>query len=234
METLSYDLKEFSRKNNFKFIMSTPAGSPFFLNTSRITKSTDKKDQRFEKIMNLRKKIISENENIIVVLGGRYPFFFSGIPFDNKEGGKEKNRLFYNFSSNSENSILDEFKLGIEEYANLGVKFVLVYPIPEVGWHVPNKLYFKNSDDLKKKPITTSLKVYLERSKYSFDFLDGPKNKNIYRFYPHTVFCDNFIKKRCVTHDQKYSYYIDYDHMSFLGSKLLTKELISTINDIKN
>ena len=234
MEILAYDLKEFSRKNNFRFIVSTPAGSPFLLNSSRIIKSTNKTDSRFEKIMNLRKKIISENENIIVILGARYPFYFSDKPFDNKEGGKEKNVMFYNFSSNSKNSILDEFKSGIEEYANQGVKFILIYPIPEVGWHVPNKLYFKNSDDLKKKPLTTSLNVYLERSKYSFDFLDRPKNKNIYRFYPHTVFCDSFVKQRCVTHNQKYSYYMDFDHMSFLGSKLLTDELISTINDIKN
>ena len=118
METLAYHLKEFSTENDFKFILSTPAGAPFFLNTSRILKSNNKKDLRFEKIMNTRKKIISENEDIIVILGGRYPFFFSGIPFDNKEGGLEKNHLFFNFSSNSESTISDEFKLGIEHYAN--------------------------------------------------------------------------------------------------------------------
>ena len=56
METLAYHLKEFSTENDFKFILSTPAGAPFFLNTSRILKSNNKKDLRFEKIMNTRKK----------------------------------------------------------------------------------------------------------------------------------------------------------------------------------
>jgi hypothetical protein len=62
--------------------------------------------------------------------------------------------------------------------------------------------------------------------------LDLIKNKNMYRVYPHTLFCNNKVKKRCVTHNDKDFFYADDDHPSITGSKMINDLIIKGINKI--
>ena len=116
-------------------------------------------------------------------------------------------------------------------------KIILIYPIPEVGWEFPSKLYKAIPKEVNlikdylipKNYITTSYKVYKNRTKSSFELLDSIKGDNIYRVYPHSLFCDTIIKDRCVTHDKNYLFYRDDDHPSLKGAEmindLITKEI---------
>ena len=120
-------------------------------------------------------------------------------------------------------------------------KIILIYPIPEVGWDINKKLF--NSIPKKvsliedylvlKNYITTSYQVYKDRSKKSFELLDSIRNNNIYRVYPQTLFCNTFIKDRCMTHDDKDIFYADDDHTSIKGAVMINDLIMKEIKKIE-
>ena len=62
--------------------------------------------------------------------------------------------------------------------------------------------------------------------------LDSIKGKNIHRVYPHRIFCDNVIDKRCVTHDNENIFYADDDHPSLKGAEMINDLIIKKIETI--
>ena len=77
------------------------------------------------------------------------------------------------------------------------------------------------------------LNFYLRRAKSSFKLLDEIKHPNLYRVYPHEIFCDSLIKDRCIIYDEKNLFYSDYNHPSVYGSDLINDLIISKINTFK-
>ena len=168
--------------------------------------------------------------------------------FDNKEGyyeGKSElslhdiDKKIINFQERK-NFIKDKYKKTLLDLISNHHKVILIYPIPEVGFHVSRKLIFNlgifsnNLAELyQKKPLTTSSNVYLNRHKDTFDILNTVKDKNLIRIYPYSIFCDKKLKNRCITHDDKDVFYIDDDHLSSKGSELVIKEISKNINFLK-
>ena len=83
------------------------------------------------------------------------------------------------------------------------------------------------------KEITTSFDVYEDRTKSTFDLLDSIQSENIYRVYPHTLFCNTIIKNRCVTHDDKNIFYADDHHPSSKGAEMINDLIMKEIEKIK-
>ena len=113
---------------------------------------------------------------------------------------------------------------------NKNISVILVYPIPEVGFDISTKLknkFFSN------KLLDTSFDVFKERTKSSFELLDSIQGENIYRVYPHTLFCDTTIKNRCVTHEDKNIFYSDDNHPSIKGSEMINDLIIKEIEKIE-
>ena len=80
--------------------------------------------------------------------------------------------------------------------------------------------------------ITTSYQVYKNRTNSSFKLLDSVKSDNVYRVYPHKLFCDTLIKGRCITHDDKDIFYADDDHPSLKGSEMINNLIFKDIKKI--
>ena len=78
-----------------------------------------------------------------------------------------------------------------------------------------------------------SYEVYKKRNKLIFEILDSVENKNIYRVYPHKLFCDKQIKDRCVANDKNNIFYRDDDHLSIQGSKFVVDEIMKEIEKIE-
>ena len=115
---------------------------------------------------------------------------------------------------------------------------MLIYPIPEVGFHVPKKIWNNRKiifDDNKEinKIYSTSFKVFKERTETSFELLDSIKGNNIFRVYPHKLFCNTIIQRRCITNDAKNIFYYDDDHLSIKGVDLINNKIIEKINQIE-
>jgi peptidoglycan/LPS O-acetylase OafA/YrhL len=244
MSTLSIDLKSRVIKKRYQFITSLVGGCIYFpnfnlvRNTGQVNKNCN--DEYFKKI----KKILSNEKDLILIIGGRLPLYLSNYFFDNKEGGIEKeggrtnkwDSTYIPTIKFKYNNIQNSFKNEISELSKKH-KIILIYPIPEVGLNPKRKIFVKRNNKFSKEHIldyfTTSYEVYKNRTKSSFELLDSVQGQNIYRVYPHTLFCDTIIKNRCVTHDDKDIFYFDDDHLSLKGAEMVNDLIMKEIEKIE-
>jgi peptidoglycan/LPS O-acetylase OafA/YrhL len=243
MGSLLFNLKDRIVKNNYQFITSTIGGCLFYPGFNLVENKTQKinkncNESYFQKI----KQNLSNDKNSIIIFGGRHPLYLSNYLFDNKEGGVEGGVEGPEWadkyvSTGKYDTIQNSFKREILEFSKNN-KIILIYPIPEVGWNPNQKILYQwSKSEFSKhfdlKYITTSFNVYRERTKSSFELLDSIQGDNIYRVYPHKLFCDTTIKDRCVTHDDKNIFYADYDHPSIKGSEMINDLIMKEIEKIE-
>ena len=233
---LIYDLKNRSIKNNFGFKSSTYNGCLFFPGMNKVNRKTNKIDSKCtaEYFSELENNLLII-ENKIIIFGGKYlNYFYNEV---SKNENDFKNRfLFQGTFKNNESS----FKQSLKKIAKNN-KIIIIYPIPfSLDIDVPKKLVNilpKKKDEIEKflvpeNYLTTSYSKFIEENNYIFKILDNIKDKNIFRIYPHTLFCDTLVKDRCLTHDNKDIYYSDNNHLSLEGAKLVNELLIKKIDEI--
>ena len=85
---------------------------------------------------------------------------------------------------------------------------------------------------LEVEKFITLYNVYKEKTKTSFELLNSINNANIYRVYPHKIFCNSIIG-RCITHDNKHIFYYDDDHLSLEGSRLVNDQIMKLIQEVE-
>jgi peptidoglycan/LPS O-acetylase OafA/YrhL len=243
MASLIFDFKNRIVEKNYQFLTSTFGGCLYFPGFEKKVIKTKKLfgncGDDYHK--QLKRKLL-KNKNSIIIFGGRLPLYIDNTFFNNQEGGIEDKdiKLKYYSSTKKYKNIQESFKNEITEIS-MNNKVILIYPFPEAGWHVPRKIFHSIPKKLvllknyfePKNFITTSYKVYKERSKTSFELLDSIKGDNIYRVYPHTLFCDNIIKNRCLTHDDKDIFYFDTDHPSIKGAEMINDLIMKEIKKIE-
>ena len=187
----------------------------------------------------LEKKLLTEKNSTIVLLG-RYPLYLENTFYNNTEGGLENEGKYFDTSNkllNNYSVIKNKTTLNFKKLTANNHKIILIYPIPEVGWDVPSKLYSKmpknitNIEKYMKKEnfITTSYEIFKERNKKSFEFLDKFQDVNIKRIYPHKLFCETQILGRCLANDSDNIFYSDSNHLSKAGNKLLVDLILSEL-----
>ena len=236
--SLAFNLKDRIVKNNYQFITSTFGGCLFYPGFNKVDQKTQKIDDNcnegyFERL----KQTLSNAKNSIIIFGGRFPLYLSNYYFDNQEGGIEGLEFDKYVSLGKYDTIQNSFKSEILELSKNN-KIILIYPIPEVGWDPNKKIFskwvksrfFKHYD---LEYITTSFEVYKKRTKSSFELLNSIQNNNIYRVYPHKLFCDTAIQNRCVTHDDKIIFYFDASHPSLKGSEMINDLIMKEIEKIE-
>ena len=81
--------------------------------------------------------------------------------------------------------------------------------------------------------ITTSYQTYKDRTKSSFHLLDSIQGENIYRVFPHLLFCNTIIKDRCISHDKENVFYFDDIHPSVKGAEIINDLLLKEIKKIE-
>ncbi len=237
LAAMSSEIKKIALKNNFKYVDLTMPRCLYLPNFVRVNKNNGKIsnfcNEEYQKKVEM---IIEESsKESVYVIGGRLPMYISGKKFNNKEGGIEPGKVWPEEFKPTKFDITFQVQLKetLEKIALSGRKIILIYPIPEVGFDVKNELFKripknivsldkdKFLKSLKDNPVTTSYKVYKERTKKTFKLLDSIKGKNIFRVYPHKIFCNNNVKGRCITHNDKNIYYFDNNHLSISGTKMI-------------
>ena len=235
--SLSLDLKNKIYFKDYDVYIIVDSLCMLFRKFDYVNKKTQKKSCLK---YNLIDEILKE-ENSIFVIGGRFPVHLNKSYFNNKEGGIEPEIFNHEYiSKGSYKSIEQSFYSEITQLSKKN-HVILVYPIPEVGWNFPQKLFnqipkkisLKKDFFIPKNYITSSYQVYKNRVKSSFELLNSIQGDNIYRVYPHTLFCDTIIKDRCVTHDDKNIFYADDDHPSSKGAEMINDLIIKEIEKIE-
>ena len=78
-------------------------------------------------------------------------------------------------------------------------------------------------------PLTTSFDVFKRRSQSTFKLFNSIQSPNIYRVYPHKLFCNKQLINRCVTHTSKNIFYSDDDHPSSKASEMIVESIMTVV-----
>ena len=244
MASIMFDLKNRVIEKKYQFITSIVNGCVYFPGFDLVTVNTIMPDKfcNNDYFLDLEKEL-NNNKDSVIIFGGRFPMYFNEYYyFDNKEGGIENNGMKWNkkyAKKSNYNNIKDSFKNSILKLSKKN-KIILIYPIPEVGWDPFKKINLswvkskkKTNSQFSFENITTSYDVYKKRSNSTFELFDSIQNDNIYRVYPSNIFCNTVFKNRCITHNNKDIFYVDDDHLSLSGSKLLNNLVIKELEKIE-
>jgi hypothetical protein len=182
-----------------------------------------------------------------VILSARWNFYIEGVGFDNKEGGiepsenghldiVENGEYLYHEDYGHRDAIAQAYSNSIQSLLDTGKKVILVYPVPEAGWNVPDYLsryYFSDAESVfYSSTASTSHEVFKARNKRAINALDGVQtNANLIRVFPENLFCDNDIPERCITQKDGVIFYRDDDHLSDEGNRLIVERIMSQLEN---
>ncbi|MCG8490802.1 MAG: acyltransferase [Sneathiellales bacterium] len=193
---------------------------------------------------NMKIETFIRNSSIrTVIIAARWTSNYYWEMFDNSEGGVEHGSMgpvtylpefvSEQFDTRAEKAA-ELWRKGIRRYLDMGKNVILIYPIPEAGWNVPDQLaktYFQYS---KVESLTTPLKRYLERNGPIISVLDGIEDPKIRRVRPRKIMCDSLVKDRCVNAMGTKVYYHDDDHLSLTGAALLVPNVMKAVKSLES
>ncbi|MGB3501112.1 MAG: acyltransferase family protein [Mesorhizobium sp.] len=196
----------------------------------------DGKKERCAEFSEEVEKLLASPTIDTIFFAGRYTLQLEGKSFDNGEGGREREDIFGYIPLSAEGKEIAEderqrlvktaYRQLFEDLLAAGKRIVIIYPIPEVGWHVPRELAKRRTAG-NFDPLTTSYARYVERNAGVFETFNAiPDNPNLVRVYPDRVFCHGPIQGRCVTHADDTLLYFDDDHVSKDGAERVVAEAI--------
>lgn len=179
-----------------------------------------------------------EGEEQFVVLAGRWSLAFEGDRFDNGEGGVEKGRNValwplgerrHMDESARRQGLAERIRLHISSLLESGKHVIIVYPVPEAGWHVPNLMLKHGDDHFAADFASTDSNRFIQRASAVMAVLDSiGEHPRLYRVRPHQWLCDRDVAGRCITQREGMPLYKDDDHLSLQGSL----EVAQRIRDI--
>lgn len=215
--TLSTSLLKYSNKYNFNLIHLGGNGCLYIyekkLNNNLCPNKTSKEMDNY----------VDNINNSIILYGGRLPFYISGEGFDNSFAIEDEK---INISIDLKLEIPKTIKKLIEQNNTI----VLIYPIPEQGWNVPNRYFYEKANW--GEAVYYPHQVWKERVLESKLLLDSIVSEKIVRIYPENIFCDSYVINNCVGSFENEIFYSDDDHLSLIGANLLAKNIIDNIQHL--
>ncbi len=213
LRTLSTALLEY-QNNNFNLIHLGGDDCMYLIGEKLSTNSCPNKN------IDEMNKFVENISNSTVIYGGRLPRYLSGTGFDNSFVAEDNDiKVIDNFESRVVKTV---------ETLALRNSVILLYPIPEQGWNVP-ELYFYNKFEWG-ETISYPSSVWSRRVQDSNLLLNSVDDNNVSRIFPEKIFCDTFVKSECVGAINEQIFYSDDDHLSLEGSRLLAREIVKILN----
>ncbi len=232
-KALAYNLNEELKKKDFSlYFFQTPMYLKNFMHTKK------KYNKEFLKNNENIDNFLENNSNLVVIFHHRWTRHLTHVYFDDKKNNKKLMDVDIKLISNlqRENNIRQGLTSQIKKIVSQGHDLILVYPVPEMDF-IPERLLYrmhlfeKNFFDYSVPILSGSYDEFKKKHKLIFEIFDSIESPNIYRVYPHKLFCDNQIKNRCITNDKERIFYYDDDHLSIFGSKLVVDEIIKKIKN---
>ena len=170
----------------------------------------------------------------VVVLAARWSAGLGWAPFDNLEGGVDPRPgdvLTPMGTAPADDAArqaaaLDRMAGAVRDLLDRGLRVVLVYPIPEAGWNVPEELARRRADSDVPVTLSTPLAAYERRQAAvlaAFDALDSP---HLWRVRPAEILCPD---GRCLQSLGDRPLYFDESHLTTTGAGMLAPAILAAI-----
>lgn len=225
--SISSSLKDFFVQKGHPYMEITRRACLYLPEFTQINTNTSQNtscDEDFQKKITVE---IQNNPNSIVILTGRYQLFDNNSYFKDKKGNFEGKHFRLKFVNKDEIIFREGLKKSILELSKNN-KVILIYPFPEFAVNVTKKLIF-----FPEKKITIDYKTYLERSNNILKIFDKINNDNIYKVRPDKIFCDSFLKNKCVANTDEFIFYEDTNHLERAGINIIRAKIIAQFKNIE-
>ena len=240
MGSIMYQLKDQLLHKGYNFIPITKGGFIYLPNTETLNFFSREKNLDYEIINKKISELLKNNDDGIVVLGGMLSLYIYEKRFikDDKVVRGKFGSIYVKKKEKSFNKdfLENEFKKLLNDLVNK-YKVILIYPIPSPKIDVKKQLLktfnLKNKLDTDKHLINTSFSDYLRINDDVFKLMDGIESPNLYKVYPHKLFCNKQIKNKCVTHDNKNIFFEKNGSLSPHGSQMINKLILRAIDNIE-
>jgi len=222
--SLSDDLRRLAKGNGFDFVQLTEAGCPHVLGQG---------DAHCQERAAQLRQFISRFPRPTVVYNARLPVLLESSLFDNGEGDREAKYVPVPQAQREAQfpSRAAALRQTLDGLATISERLVLVYPVPEQGFHATDRLMARRwqidgPEDL--QTISTSYAVFRARTRRSYAVLDGIRGTKVARIYPERYFC-RAASGRCVASEGERIYYESDNHLSPLGAGLVVGGIASEL-----
>lgn len=208
-------------RGDFQFVSTTAGTCPYMPGFSLFNSKTGKTENCDFAFQNKRKQQLLSSPNSIIILDGG---FYNYLTSPTVRGRDDTITRSAGLTSS------------IRELLHNKQKVILVYPTPYAHHNIVielRKTMLRKNFSIKDLK-TNSYSAFLEKNKNIFKLLDSIQHPNLYRVYPHNLFCDNQIKGRCVTTDGKNVFYADTNHTTNKGSEMIVELIMKKIDKIKS
>ncbi|EGM78155.1 Putative acyltransferase [Rheinheimera sp. A13L] len=152
----------------------------------------------------------------------------------NSEGGLEKDASYRQYAVLKDGRLrfeADDKKEAIRRFLNnmlsIGGDVYLVYPVPEISWDIArtNMEYYSENNTVLDE-ISIPYEDFKKRNKFiNKIFEDFETNERFIPVKPESLFCDTYVAGRCVAQYEKKPFYIDDDHLSDAGARLVIQHI---------
>jgi len=216
--------------------MLNRGGCPFLLGLNRIASGAPSCPESYNRA---RLRYASSQRRAVAVLMMRLPVLVEHSAYDNGQRGIEGGEPAHlsvigepDDTFASDQAIAASLARSVQALLASGVKVVLVYPVPEMGWNIPYKLLQLSRGDpperwLEPTQASVSRASFGARARRTQAVLDGVgTDPNLIRIYPEHALCR---ADRCLSHDGSRIYYRDDNHLSQTGGDLVMAEIMAAI-----
>ena len=179
--------------------------------------------------------ILAQKRAIVVILL-RLPMLLEHSRFNNGEGGVEPGHDHPYLSRTGERTPASKAVVGqslsrtVGTLLRRGVKVVLVYPVPEMGWNVPQILLARARSGAAAHiydPVSVSYSGFRARTRQTYELYDAlGQDVNLLRVYPEKLFCG---QDRCFANKGRQIFYRDNNHISYRGATILNTAIMDAI-----
>ena len=178
-----------------------------------------------------------QSEAPILVIVSRFPLYVQGTRFDNGEGGVETGRPGHvdvletpaPGAPGRKARVLEALPDRIADLAQ-AFDIVLVDPVPEAGWSVPQVLAKQVLFDGAQSALSTDKARYVERAGPVLEAFDRISATNVRRIPTADLFCD---AERCANAQDGLPLYSDDDHLSKVGAVRLAEEIAKAVQSLQ-
>ena len=181
-----------------------------------------------------------------VIIASRWSLYVDGTPFDNGEGGIETltpiyadllDRIDEQASEDDparKARVVAQYVADIRNYLDAGRNVVVVYPIPEAGWNVPQIVAKSAMAGSKSLEFSTSYDRYRERNGAVIAAFDAISHPNLFKVKPADAFCNSILQSRCINStNAEQVFYFDDDHVSDIGANLIVPAMVEAVKSIE-
>lgn len=179
--------------------------------------------------------ILKTVDNPTIIYSARLPFYIEQEMFDNKEGGLESEGIFSKRGRLFKKQLNEESRPDLRgsdvvttmsSWLDSGYKLVVIYPVPEQGFHVILAHSWHSppigaADQL--PTLSTRYDVFEERVASSYAALNQLAGPGLVRVYPEKLFCHR-KSGRCIASESERLYFAYDNHVSPLGADLIVRQ----------